>query len=114
MPYLRIQTNKSMDDKASQAFLKKASQLVVQQLSKPESYVMVRVEPSSPMLFAGSPEPTAFLELRALGLPTNKTGELSRSLCELIESELGVPKERVFLNFSDVPANLWGWNGETF
>ncbi len=114
MPYLKIQASKSLDNKASQAFLKKASRLVAQQLNKPEDYVMVSFEPASAMLFAGSAEPTAFLELRAIGLPVNKAGELSRLLCELIQAELGIPKERVFLTFSDVPANLWGWNGETF
>jgi hypothetical protein len=66
------------------------------------------------MLFAGSSEPTAFLELRALGLPAKKTGELSRLLCELVESELSVQKDRVFINFMDFPASMWGWNGETF
>src|SRR5664280_2556049 len=93
MPYLKIQTSKGLDDKASQAFLKKASKLVAQTLSKPEDYVMVSLEPASAMLFAGSSEPTAFLELRALGLPGKKTGELSRLLCELVESELSVQKD---------------------
>jgi phenylpyruvate tautomerase len=114
MPYLKIQTSKSIDDKASQAFLKKASQLVANELSKPEEYVMVGLEASSAMVFAGSTEPSAFLELRALGLPVKKTGDLSRVLCELMETELGVPKDRIFINFADYPANLWGWNGETF
>jgi phenylpyruvate tautomerase len=114
MPYLKIQTSKSVDNNLSQAVLKKASKLVAQQLSKPEDYVMVSLEPSRAMVFAGSAEPTAFLELRALGLPAKKTGELSRLLCELIEAELGVPKGRVFINFMDFPPSMWGWNGETF
>ena len=114
MPYLKIQTSESVDNNLCQAVLKKASKLVAQQLSKPEDYVMVSLEPSGAMVFAGSAEPTAFLELRALGLPAKKTGELSRLLCELIESELGVPKERVFINFADVSPSMWGWNGETF
>jgi phenylpyruvate tautomerase len=66
------------------------------------------------MLFAGSAEPSAFLELRAIGLPVKKTSALSQLLCELVESELSIPKERVFINFSEVPSNMWGWNGETF
>ena len=114
MPYLKIRTNKSTDDKAGQTLLMKASRLVAKELSKPEEYVMVSLEPPSAMLFAGRAGPTAFLELRAIGLPAQKTNDLSRLLCELVESELGIPRDRVFINFSDVPANLWGWNGETF
>ena len=122
MPYLKIQTatvggqlsaaGSSAD--STQAFLKKASRLVAQELGKPEQYVMVSLAPTSAMLFAGSAEPAAFLELRAIGLPAARTGDLARVLCELVESQLGVPKDRVFINFVDVPANLWGWNGETF
>lgn len=123
MPYLKIQTSGAVSGQLSavsssadstQAFLKKASKLVAQALSKPEDYVMVSLEPSNAMLFAGSAEPTAFLELRAIGLPIKKTNELSRLLCELVESEVGIPKERVFINFMDFPPSMWGWNGETF
>ena len=91
MPHLRIQTNGSTTltaGKTSEAVLKKASRLVAQELGKPEQYVMVSLEPPSAMLFAGSAEPAAFLELRAIGLPIKKTGDLSRVLCELVEAEL--------------------------
>ena len=114
MPYLRITTSKAVEDKTSQAFLKKASRLVAKELSKPEDYVMVSFEPLSAMLFAGSAESSAFLELRAIGLSATKTSELSRVLCELVESELGIAKDRVFINYTDFPPNMWGWNGETF
>ena len=75
---------------------------------------MVQLEPSACMAFAGTSEPLAFVELRAIGLPTNQTGELARGLCEFIRTEFGIPGNRVFINFVDVQANLWGWNGETF
>lgn len=114
MPYLKIQTNQTIDNQKTQAFLKKASGLVAQALGKPEEYVMVKIEASGAMMFAGSDAPTAFLELRAIGLPKGKTSDLSQVLCELIESELGVSKDRIFINFADVPSNLWGWNGQTF
>ena len=116
MPYLKIQTTAASNSStaSTQNFLKKTSRLVAKELSKPEDYVMVSLEPSSAMLFAGSAEPTAFLELRGIGLPVKKTGDLSRLLCELVESELRIPKDRVYINFAVVPAELWGWNGETF
>lgn len=114
MPYLSIRTNKAVGEQAGQALLKKASALAARELNKPEEYVMVTLEAGRPMLLAGSAEPAAFLELRAIGLPVKKTAELSHALCDLVESELGVPRERIFINFADIPAHLWGWNGETF
>jgi phenylpyruvate tautomerase PptA (4-oxalocrotonate tautomerase family) len=94
--------------------LEKASQLVAHALNKPEDYVMVSLEPAAPMMFAGKTAPAAFLELRAIGLPVGKTAELSRVLCGFAETELGIAQDRVFINFADVPAQLWGWNSDIF
>ena len=114
MPLLKIQTNVAIDNQKSQPLLKNASQRIAKALNKPEQYMMVSLEADRPMMFAGTSEPTAFVELRAIGLPTGKTAELSRLLCEWVESELGVAQQRIYINFADVPASLWGWNGETF
>jgi phenylpyruvate tautomerase PptA (4-oxalocrotonate tautomerase family) len=114
MPLLKVQTNATLDAQKSQALLKDASQRVAQALNKPEQYMMVSIESGLPLLFAGTSEPTAFVELKGIGLPTARTGELSRLLCAWIESELGVPQRRIYINFADVPAGLWGWNGATF
>ncbi len=114
MPYLKIQTNQAVDDKKQQTVLKRASASIAEALGKPEDYVMVSLEPSRNILFAGSCGPAAFLDLRAIGLPAAKTADLSKLLCGLVGSELGVPKDRIFINFADVPAHLWGWNSETF
>ena len=114
MPLLKIQTNARIDDQKSQSLLKNVSQRIAAALSKPEQYMMVSLEADLPMMLAGTGEPTAFVELRGIGLPTAKTGELSRLLCQWVESKLGVAQQRIYINFADVPASLWGWNGETF
>jgi phenylpyruvate tautomerase len=114
MPLLTIQTNVNVPEGKRDAMLKRASRTVAQQLGKPEGYMMVSLEAERPMVFAGTSEPAAFMDLRAIGLPAGKTGQLAALLCDLAKAELGVAKERVYINFTDVPANLWGWNGETF
>jgi phenylpyruvate tautomerase len=114
MPLLKIQTNVGVPEGKRDALLKKVSRAVAQQLCKPEQYMMVSLEAERLMVFAGTSEPAAFMDLRAIGLPAGKTGELTASLCDLAKAELGVAKERVYINFTDVPANQWGWNGETF
>lgn len=114
MPYLKIQTNLPLTKKAERAVLKTASTLVADELNKPEEYVMVALQADTPMLFAGSDDPVAFLELKAVGLPVRRTKHLSQSLCELIESHLGVAKDRVYVKFIDVKHGMWGWKGDTF
>ncbi|HWQ94111.1 MAG TPA: phenylpyruvate tautomerase MIF-related protein [Gammaproteobacteria bacterium] len=114
MPYLKIQTNIPMPSKAVQDLLKKASYTVALHLGKPESYVMVAVEPSTPMLFAGTDAPLAYLELKSVGLPQAKTKELSKTLCELLGKELGIAQDRVYIEFASASGAMWGWDGGTF
>jgi phenylpyruvate tautomerase PptA (4-oxalocrotonate tautomerase family) len=111
---LKITTNKSIDADRKLNLLKAASKMIATELNKPEQYMMVSVEPPVAMLFAATEEPCAFLDLRGVGLPESKVGRLSQLLCELMESQTGVRKDRVYINFADVKPSMWGWNGETF
>ena len=114
MPYLKIQTNQTISPDQAQTLISKASKLVASDLGKPENYVMVALSPPVPMLFAGSDAPTAYLELKSIGLPSSRTGDLSQALCTLIENELAISKDRVYIEFADAPRAMWGWNGSTF
>ena len=113
MPYLKIQTNLPHLKQTGRGLLKEASALIARELEKPEAYVMVALEDNSPMTFAGSDDPAAFLELRAIGLPMKKNRQLCKVLGELVSQHLGVPSERIFVNFADIPPSDWGWKGDT-
>lgn len=114
MPYLSIETNQSINDAQKEALLTKASALVSKELGKAESYIMVSIAPTRPMMFAGKPESCAYLELKSIGLPESKTKSLSAALCALINGELGVETDRVYIEFSDEQRGMWGWNNSTF
>ena len=114
MPHLRITTSKSMDADRKHNLLKAASKMVATELGKPEDYMMVSMECPISMLFAGTEEPSAFLDLRSIGLPEAKAGELAKLLCGLMESQTGVRADRTYVTFTDIKPSMWGWNGETF
>ncbi len=114
MPLLKIHTNQSLDEGQKTALLAEASRDIAAQLGKPESYVMVAFEHNSDMLFAGTGAPLAYLELKSIGLPAASTPTLSAQLCKLMQQHLGIPAERVYVEFADAPRHLWGWNGGTF
>ncbi len=114
MPYLKIQSNIAIDDTASARLLAEASKRVAYELGKPESYVMVALEPPQPMLFAGSNAPLAYLELKSISLPESKTPALSAALCDLIEEQLSIPAARIYIEFADAPRAMWGWDSGTF
>ena len=114
MPLLQILTNQSLDSAQQSELLRDASRRVAGLLGKPERYVMVAYEHNPHMLFAGTDAPLAYLELKSIGLPGTKTAELSKALCELMNSQLGVTADRVYIEFADAPRTLWGWDGGTF
>lgn len=114
MPYLTIQSNQTIEESRQAAFLSEASALVAAELAKPESYVMVTLELARPMIFAGSDAPAAYLELKSIGLNESQTKPLSAALCQLIHNTLNVSAERIYIEFSDAPRSMWGWNSSTF
>jgi hypothetical protein len=39
---------------------------------------------------------------------------LSKALCQELCAGLGVPAERIYIEFTNADGALWGWNGGTF
>jgi phenylpyruvate tautomerase PptA (4-oxalocrotonate tautomerase family) len=101
MPYLKIQTNLPVDEVAKHKTVIRASKLVARELGKPETCIMITFAPVQTMSFAGNEKPCAYLELKSIGLPEDKTGSLSKSLCRLMEKALKIPASRVYIEFAD-------------
>jgi phenylpyruvate tautomerase len=114
MPVLRITTSAQVPVAERAAVLTRVSHQVAEMLGKPESYVMVLLEDGRDMLFAGTPEPAAYLELKSLGLPESRAAEYSRILCALLGELLNVPAGRIYIEFAAPARQMFGWNGGTF
>jgi phenylpyruvate tautomerase len=112
MPLLTIKTNTKINH--ADDFALTASKTVSEILGKPESYIMIDVMPEQTLIFAGNNEPAALLTLKSLGLPESSTADFSSTLCELINSQLGINKNRIYIEFSNPERHMWGWNGATF
>ena len=114
MPLLRIETNIEIDKEERCGLMRRASAQVAELLGKPESYVMISLQPACAMLFAGNSAPLAYLELKCIGLPTERNGQLASALCDFIARELEIEAARIYIEFADAPRSHWGWNGGTF
>jgi len=114
VPYLKIQSNQDLEALQQSSLMKGASALIARELGKPETYVMVTIDPVRPMLFAGTDEPTAYLELKSIGLAESQTKSLSATLCQLIHEKTNITQDRIYIEFTDAPRSMWGWNGSTF
>lgn len=114
MPYIKIQTNHSVDDELKEKLLLGASSLVAGLLGKPERYVMTALQDNVPMTFAGSTEACAFIECKSIGLPESETRDLSSGLTGQVTEELDILPNRVYIEFADAKGSMWGWDGGTF
>jgi phenylpyruvate tautomerase PptA (4-oxalocrotonate tautomerase family) len=112
MPLLKVQTNREVSDKKK--IMEDATELLSKVLSKPTQYIMVIIEDSVEMMFAGTNAPLAYEELKSIGLPESHTPNISAELCRFIEDNLGVPQNRIYIEFADAKRSMFGWNGGTF
>jgi phenylpyruvate tautomerase PptA (4-oxalocrotonate tautomerase family) len=114
MPTLIIKTNAPIPSNDVDDLILQASSLVAEALGKPEGYVMVALERPVAMCFGADTRPLALLELKSLGLPEDETPRLSSLLCAFLHDHLGVPRNRVYIEFSAPARHMFGFDGRTF
>jgi phenylpyruvate tautomerase len=114
MPLLKLETTVPLSADKQSALLASLSRIVAESIGKPEQYVMITIRAAS-MMMSGKPGDAAFVDVRSIG---GLSGEVNRVLaqrvCKLLKESLGVPPDRVYLNFADVKPGNWGWNSQTF
>ena len=111
MPFIQINTSSKsvLEDNLLQ---KEISKIVADLTGKPESYVMTMIQSNSKMTFAGSDEPCCFIKLKSIG--SLNPSLMSKSLCELIASKTNIKANRIYIEFIDIKATHWGFDGSTF
>ena len=115
MPFIKVQTSLSAPAKGDvESMLLSLSSNLASHLGKPESYVMTAFEPDVAMTFAGTTDPVCYVEIKSVGTMGDRTKTMSNAFCEEISETLGVPKERIYIEFADAKGAMWGWNGRTF
>lgn len=114
MPYLKLTTNTSISKEQAPELLAQLSQLMVTETGKPERYIMVELDGDKDMIFAGSHDSLAYIECKSIGLSPVQAKSLSASISQILNKQLQIEAERVYIEFSNCPADYWGWNGSTF
>ncbi len=116
MPLIKVQTSVAALEKSEvESMLKVLSAKLAKHTGKPESYVMTAFEPEVSMTFAGTTEPVCYIEIKSVGtMKPEQTQAMSQDFCEEIHQFLGVPKNRIYLEFTDAKGSMWGWNSTTF
>ena len=109
MPYINVSTSVKVDD--TKKLLKEISILVSSLTNKSERFVMAKLEDNSEMHFEDE-KPCCFFEIKSIG--SLNPSEMAKPICNFVHERMGIPKEKIYISFADVPASMWAWNGRTF
>ncbi|MBW4647466.1 MAG: hypothetical protein KME06_02015 [Kastovskya adunca ATA6-11-RM4] len=116
MPLIKVQTSvDAPEPTAVEGLLLLLSGKLSKHLGKSESYVMTAFEPEVAMTFGSTVEPVCYVEVKNVGsMSPAQTQAMSQDFCQVINEHLGVPINRVYIEFADAKGSMWGWNGSTF
>jgi phenylpyruvate tautomerase PptA (4-oxalocrotonate tautomerase family) len=114
MPYLKLSTNVEIHSEKTQALLANLSQLMANKTAKPEEYVMIEIADKQCMLFAGNSQPLAYIECKNIGLTIDQTQTLAEVICQLLLEQLAISPNRIYIEFTNIRAEYWAWDGSTF
>ena len=109
MPYINVSTSAKVNDKDK--LLEEISILISSLTNKSRSFVMAKIDNNCQMYFDNK-SPSCFLEIKSIG--SMNPSEMAKPISNFIYEKMGIPIDRIFISFQDVPASLWAWNGRTF
>jgi len=90
MPYINVSTSAKIEDKKK--LLEEISILVASLTNKSKRFVMV--------------------EIKSIG--SLNPSEMAKQISNFVYEKMGIPIDKIYISFEDVPASLWAWNGRTF
>ena len=109
MPYINVSTSAKVDDKKK--LLKEISTLISSLTNKSEKFVMAKLNDNSEMYFEDN-SLCCLLEIKAIG--SLNPSEMAKPICDFVHTKMGIPFDKIYISFEDVPAAMWAWNGRTF
>jgi len=114
MPLIKIEVPTDLNDEQKATILKGASAIVSSNTGKPEQYVMATLSKSD-FTMAGNTVQAALVDVRGIGgINSKNNAGITKDICSMMQTQLGIAPENVYVTFTDVPAQNWGHNGATF
>ena len=109
MPYINVSTSLKVTDKGK--LLEEISILISSLTNKSKRFVMAKIDDNCQMYF-NDDTPSCFLEIKSIG--SLNPSEMAKPISDFVYEKMGIPIDRIYISFMDVPASLWAWNGRTF
>lgn len=113
MPFIDIKTTSRLTP-AKEEIVKTRMGEAISVLNKDSKWLMVNISDNCKMYFSDNKKaPTAFVDVSVYGkLDPDKCALMTPVVCDIMLSELGVPKDRVYVKYSET--DIWGWNDSNF
>ena len=109
MPYINISTSEKVDNKKK--LLEEITILISSLTNKSKKFVMTKIVDNSEMYFEDE-GPCCFLEIKSIG--SLNPSEMAMPISDFVYEKMGIPIDKIYISFEDVPSSMWAWNGRTF
>ena len=109
MPYINVSTSAKIEDKTK--LLEEISILISSLTGKSKKFIMAKLDDNCEIYF-NDDSPSCFLEIKSIG--SLNPSEMAKPISDFIHEKLGIPIDKIYISFEDVPASMWAWNGRTF
>ena len=109
MPYINVSTSAKVNEKGK--LLDEISILISSLTNKSKKFVMAKIDDNCQIYFDGE-IPSCFLEIKSIG--SLDPSKMAKPISDFVNEKMGVPIDRIYISFEDVPASKWAWNGRTF
>ena len=109
MPYINVSTSAKVHNK--EKLLEEISILISSLTNKSKRFVMAKLEDNCKMYFDDE-RPSCYLEIKSIG--SLNPSEMAKPISDFVYEKMGIPIDKIYISFQDVPSSLWAWNGKTF
>lgn len=112
MPLITTKISKEIT-KEKEVSLKAQFGKAIELIGKSENWLMIDFQDNCRLYFKGSDEECAMIEVDLFGKATdNAYGALTEKLTEIVESELGIDRGRIYVKYNEI--SHWGYSGFNF
>lgn len=113
MPFINTRTTVALDNAKKETLTAELCRIAKECLGKGENWVMTGYEDNASLSFRGSTADIAYVEVKSYGsLNGSAAGKMTGQICDLLNRELSLPADRVYVSY--YPTDHWGWGGNNF
>lgn len=113
MPTLKLETNSRIPEEKIAKLSKSLAAAVAGATGEPPGAFRVELAADQRMRMADSDTPVAHVTIQGLDFPKDKAALLTGALCPLLENQLGIDGNRVYIAVVSMRSSMWRVNGET-